>query len=496
MLPPQQRSGSHKREENQNPKSVEQARGKPGPTWILHGSSMREVLYDVKDIASRRGGRRACRLQCISAFHGYTGLVRILLILATLPGLSAASTDSFAVLPFTKAAAKHAASGSSNSTPSNVDWLGLSIAETLRDTLEQRGLVTLGRGDLEEAYRRLNLSERVALTQASVLKIGEALDAEQVIYGEFEVQRSQPGAPGDSRGSLKISAHIVDRKHYHVSPEFAESGAIEDLTSIEAHLAWQALTIAAPKLTPPESEFKSLRTPVRLDAEENYIRGLMAADPQQREKFLLQAARLDARFAHPDYELGQIYYQRKEYRQAAEWFQKIGSDEIEYHHAAFMLGLALFQIGDYAGAQKALQSIVAAVPLSEVYNNLGAAESRRGQPQAADDFRKALDGDASDPVYHFNLGYALWKKGDFAGAAERLRAALERDPEDAQATTLLGRCLKKQGFRPGDASDARLVGLERIKTTYEERAYRQLKSLLDGRGVDGKAPAESGATHP
>ena len=81
-------------------------------------------------------------------------------------------------------------------------------------------------------------------------------------------------------------------------------------------------------------------------------------------------------------------------------------------------------------------------------------------------------------MYLFNLGYALWKKGDFAGAAERFRAALERDPDDAMATLLLGRCLKKQGFRAGDSADARLQGLERLKTTYQERAYRQLKSLL------------------
>jgi hypothetical protein len=46
------------------------------------------------------------------------------------------------------------------------------------------------------------------------------------------------------------------------------------------------------------------------------------------------------------------------------------------------------------------------------------------------------------------------------------------------ATLLLGRCLKKQGLRAGDAADARLQGLERLKTTYQERAYRQLKNLL------------------
>jgi tetratricopeptide (TPR) repeat protein len=390
---------------------------------------------------------------------------------------AAASTDSCAVLPFANASAKHGVS-SADSPGANTDWLGVSIAETLRDALELRGVVTFGRDDLQEAYRRLGLSVRSPLTQASVMKIGETLDAEQVIYGDFEVQLAPAGASGDSHGSLKISARILDRRRLHQSAIFAETGAIEDLTTIEAHLAWRALALLAPKLAPPESEFRSLRSPIRLDAEENYIRGLMAVAPEQREKFFLQAAHLDARFAHPEYELGEIHYQRKEYRQAADWLQKIGPDEVESHQAAFLLGLALYQSGDYAGAQKALQPVAAAVPLSEVYNNLAAAESRRNLPQAIDDFRKALDGDSNDPVYLFNLGYALWKKGDFTGAAEHLRATLERDPDDAMATLLLGRCLKKQSLRAGDSADARLQGLERLKTTYQERAYRQLKSLL------------------
>jgi len=116
------------------------------------------------------------------------------------------------------------------------------------------------------------------------------------------------------------------------------------------------------------------------------------------------------------------------------------------------------------------------VPLSEVFNDLGAAQSRRNLPQAIESFRKALDGDPNDPVYHFNLGYALWKKGDYAGAADRFRAVLDRQPDDEMATLMLGLSLKKQNTRAGDA---RLETLERLKSNYEERAYLQLKALVN-----------------
>ena len=378
-----------------------------------------------------------------------------------------------AVLPF--------ANRTTTARPSqtNMDWIGESIAETIRDALGPRGMVTLSREEVDEAYRQLNLRPRGVLTAGSVLKIGEALDAEQVIYGTFEFSSElTPVRPpsGPQQGSLKISARIFDRRRLREGPEFIETGSLEDVATLEAHLAWRTLSLLAPKLAPPESEFRSLRSPVRLDAEESYVRGLLARAPEQQEKFFLQAARLDPHYGHPSYQLGRIHYARKEYRQAVEWLQKIAPDDVHYREASFLLGLGLFQSSDYAAAQRAFQTVADSVPLGEVYNNLGASQSRRNLPQAADSFRKALDGDANDPLYHFNLGYALWKKGDFAAAADRFRAVLDRTPDDQMATLMLGLSIKKQGPRQGDA---RFETLERLKTNYEERAYWELKALVD-----------------
>lgn len=373
-----------------------------------------------------------------------------------------------AVLPFSNTGS------ATNAAQANLDWIGESIAETVRDALGSRGVLALDHAETGDAYRRLGLRERSVLTKASVLKIGEALDAEHVVYGVFEFTPSAEAGSG-THGSLKISARVLDRKHLKESPEFVETGGLDDLATIEAHLAWRALSLVSPSLAPPENEFRAVRAPVRLDAEENYVRGLLAAASDQKEKYYLQAARLDARFTRPCFQLGRIHYDRKEYKQAADWLQKVAPEDTHYREANFLLGLSLFQTGDFAGAQKAFQMIAETVPLSEVFNNLGAAQSRRNLPQAADSFRKAIEGDANDPVYRFNAGYALWKKGDFPAAAEQLRAALRSIPDDSTATVLLGLCLKKQGPR---GNDPQLQALERLKINYEERAYWQLKALV------------------
>jgi tetratricopeptide (TPR) repeat protein len=388
------------------------------------------------------------------------------------------TSQTIAVLSF----ANQSEVGMSGADPATLDWIGESIAGTLREAAGARGLPTLEGSELETAFGRLKLKERTFLTDASILKIGESVDAEQIVAGTFEYTPPASGTnPRPSSGSLRIAARVYDRRRMRQSSEFTENGALVDLPTLEAHLAWRALSIISPGAAGPEQDFHSLRPTIRLDAEENYTRGLLATSPVTKERYFLQAARLDPRFSHPAYQLGQLHYTRKEYKQAAEWLEKVGSGDVHYREANFLLGLARYRSGDFSGAQKAYQMIAATVPLSSVLNNLAAAESRRNLPQALDDFRKALEGDPGDSDYLFNVGYSLWRKGEFAGAADKFRSVLERVRDDEMATLLLGRCLRRQGFNP--LADTQLAGVERLKSNYEERAWRQLKSLLESRNA-------------
>ena len=79
-----------------------------------------------------------------------------------------ARADTAAVLPFVSAP-------SSGVSQTSLDWVGESIAETVRDALASRGIMTLDRDDILEAYNRLDLREHALLTRASVMKVGETL---------------------------------------------------------------------------------------------------------------------------------------------------------------------------------------------------------------------------------------------------------------------------------------------------------------------------------
>jgi tetratricopeptide (TPR) repeat protein len=376
-----------------------------------------------------------------------------LLLLTSCAGSLRGASETVAVLPFV------------HRDVVVFDWIGESFAETLRESLASQGVLVLNREDRVEVYRRLAVRPEAEI---------EALDAGQVIYGQYAVH---PGLPGGTSvtGTLSVTARLLDLKHRKLGAEFKQSGAMSELSMLESRLAWQVLHELQPKSTPPQDAFLKANPPVRVDAMESYIRGLMARTNEQQIRLFTQAAHLDPRFSQPAFQLGRIHFNQKNYKEAGQWLERVTAPDSHFMEARYLLGICRFYAGDFEAAVNLFQEVAKDVPLNEVFNNLGAAQSRRDDPAAAGNFRKAVEGDEADPDYWFNLGYALWRQGDFKSAEASFRAVLARTPDDLEATILLGRCLRKE---PPQNGDTKLARRERIKQTFEETAFRQLQAEL------------------
>jgi len=302
------------------------------------------------------------------------------------------------------------------------------------------------------------------------MKIGQTLDAGQVVFGDYTIE---PG--GGMKSSVRIVVHVIDLKKLKEAESIEQDGVLENLSQLEMTLAWDVLRQIAPSAAASAETFLRERPAVRVDAMESYVRGLMASSADQKTKFFTQAARLDDRFSQPNYALGNMLFAKKDYHGASAWLAKVTRTDSHYMEASFQLGICRYYEGDYDAAIRLFRMVGEEVPLNEVFNNLAAALSRRNDASAADGFMKALEGDESDPDYWFNYGYALWKLGQYDKAADQFRATLQRAPADTEATSFLGRALRGDPYKVGDP---KTDGRERIKTLFEDSAYRQLRAEL------------------
>ncbi len=362
---------------------------------------------------------------------------------------AAARADSYLVVPF-----------ANRTGDSNLDWVGESLSESIRESLSEVGVRVTPRDAREQSAQKLSLKTSPHLTLASAAKLGEALVCDRIIYGQFELKPDPSSAGG--RGLLHAVARVMDRKSVVRVQEFTITGPLEQLGTTRIELAWSVLRWVRPRDAGSLEEFRNRHPPVRITALESYSRGLMAATPEQKHWFFAQAVRHDPGFEHPAYYLGRIQYQKENYREAEKWLRKVGPGHPSYLDAAFTLGLSQYELNDFEGARESFDRVAHRAPSAEVWNNLGAAQARLELPEAVATLEKALAADPSDPDYHFNLGYVLWQRGHYEGCAERFRAVLDRSSGDEDATLLLGHCLQKTGPRAGDF---RTADLERLKET-------------------------------
>lgn len=355
--------------------------------------------------------------------------------------------------------------------------MGESIAETLRGEFAQANQIVLDRNTALAGMKRLDLRPEANLTKASIIRLSQTLEADMVVFGNYDVKVPQ-GVAQLKEGNIVINEQLIDLRKLQNAPETSEAGKLSELSKYKEHLAWQSLGVIDPHAAIPFDQFMSRRRTTRLDAEESYIHGLLSTDKEQQKKWFLQAANLDPEFVSPAFALGQFYLEHEDPKQALKWLQRVPATDARYLEARFRMGIACYESGDYATAVGYFREVANVMPLHEVYNNLAAAEDQLSLPGTIDDFRRAVDGDPADVSYLFNLGAALLRRNLFEEAQNRLQAVMDHSPDDAEADELLaraeGRKISPMGSKP-------LVPA-RLKMSMDSTAFRQLKAMLQPKG--------------
>jgi tetratricopeptide (TPR) repeat protein len=358
----------------------------------------------------------------------------------------------------------------------DLNWVGESVSETLRDEYGSQRQIVISRQSCEEAQTRLSLRSGAEFTKATLIRLGQTLEADFVYYGSFDATLA-PGSSALKDSSIQISSHVIDLRKLREGPDLAEAGKLTDLSRLEQHLAWQSLHYIDSSFNLPLEAFLAPAKLRRADAEESYIRGLLSPNKEQQQKWFMQALALDPKFANAAFELGRLALDRKDFREAPYWFRRLSPSDPRYPEACFYMGVAAYNAADYAASANYFREISKTYPLNEVFNNLGAAEEQLNQPSAVDNFRHALEGDPNDTTYLFNLAETLFRHSNFDEAQQHLQAVLRHNADDQEARNLLGRAQRHEFTAPG-----KLATPMRLKMSLDDNAYRQLRAGTQSKG--------------
>jgi len=353
-----------------------------------------------------------------------------------------------------------------NASPTpGLEWLGESFPEALHEQLNSPVLYVASREERLRAYDRQGVPAGVHASRATLYRLAEQMDVDYAVLGSY----SYDGA------RLTAIAQLLDMRGQKLLPALTESASLADLGNLQSALAWDLLHLIRADFAVPKDKYIAGVAAIRLDALENYIRGVLAASAEARVQHHREAVRLSPDYAQAWLELGKTYYTQRAYEPAIAALSQIPRSSTIAREANFYLGLAAYAHGDFAKSEAAFEFVAARLPLAEVYNNLGVVAARRGHSskKAADYFARAIQNDPSDADYHFNMGVTLAADGDRVGAARELRAALDHRAGDADAKMLLDSLTSPAGsIVPSSATSK--IPLERIKRNYEEDAFRQM----------------------
>ena len=386
-------------------------------------------------------------------------------------GQAVPGTQTIMVMPF-----------ESQSTAASLEWVGEAFPEVISQRMASSRLRPVSRDDRVYAFNHTGIPGTVHPSRATVYRVAEQMDADYVVLGSYSVDG----------GRISASAQLLDMKKLHLYPAVQSSGPLENLIDEQTVLAWELLEQmpAPPAMT--REQFLKASAPIRIDAFENYIRGVTATDHQQKVRHLRAALKLNPNYTLAMMQLGKAYYDAHEYESAALWFSRVPKDDPAAGEANFLLGMSEYYRGSFDKAFSAFNFLSSRLPLTEVYNNMGVAEARRGRrANAVEYFSKAVNADPNDADCRFNLGVALFKNGDSAGAARQLREELQQRPSDGEAKALLD--MINRGVTPppanppatASAGNALLpatqprIPQERIKRNYNEASYRQLEMEIE-----------------
>jgi len=346
----------------------------------------------------------------------------------------------------------------------NLEWIREAAPAILDQRFVSAGFAPMSRPDRMYALDHLGLPQQFQPSRAGALKLAQTLDVDSIIVGSYRLE----GA------GIVAEARVLNVPRLRMSDAVMARGEMKDLIAIFDSLAWRLTRIMNPGFSVAQETFLAAGANLRLDAFEQYIRGISEADQQERARHLKKSVELSPNFGPAWMALGREDFNAQKYEEAAASFAHVSPNDPDALEASFYRGLSLLYFGAYPQAQEAFAIVARELPLAEVLNNEGVAVSRQGK-DATSLFVQAAAADPNAADYHFNLAVSLKRHGSMANANNELIQTLKLRPNDAEAQKMLAAWKAPGSADPEGDSET----LERIIRTFDAGAFKQAAQVMD-----------------
>ncbi|HET8667685.1 MAG TPA: hypothetical protein VFM10_06870, partial [Terriglobales bacterium] len=225
-------------------------------------------------------------------------IISVLLLLFLIAGLACAQngfssapepgaqSKTVLVLPFENA-----------SKAPGLDWIGEAFVEVLADRIASAAVYAIARQDRVYAFDRAGIPANLRPSRATLFRVGEQMDADYMVLGSYNFDGQ----------TFTATAQLLDVKRLRLLPDRSESGPLMQLLQIQHALAWDLIPELDPTFRTSREQFMSASPAIRLDAFENYIRGVVATSrPEKIQKFK-EAVRINPQYTMAIMQLGKTY---------------------------------------------------------------------------------------------------------------------------------------------------------------------------------------------
>jgi len=340
------------------------------------------------------------------------------------------------------------------SADSVASWIGDGIAMSLSGQLADAEICPFSRGETEDLLMENGLPSGVPLSRGSMIYVAQQAAADFVVMGNYT----------ENGDDLKLLVRLLNMKTMKQGGDFTVSGTLSTLPEMENELAWMIYSDIAKTSALSREQFRERIRRVPNPAYASYIESLDVFEESRQIQLLEKAVGEYADFAEARFQMGRIYYRKKDCARALpniEYGRKLTNERLQ---SEFMIGTCRLQLGETARAIEDYTRILSLIRHGSVLNNLAIAQARGGDNMLA--MRTLLEARTEmrdDPAIDINLTIVRYLTGNAPAAKEYVEEALAAYPGNGMLYFLSSFLMEESGNEARAAEDlakAALFGVD------------------------------------